>query len=216
MIYDNLTQLHNNVCDDILKARHTIRAFSHVPPSNEVIEKIVQAGLVAPFAAIPAAGRTDFRKVFIISTGSQMMADISAVVKARLPEFASELEEKYGTHPFVLSVKQACSVSFQRILGNAPYLIIALERKGLPAIASESLSYYMHNMWIRATSLKVGFRLLAIFSQLKLGNDKEFCSLLNVNKDEFAVSAGSLGYVADDYVQPQVNYPDYESNVKWF
>lgn len=127
--------------------------------------------MIAPFASFPAAGKTDFRKFFIIPANSPKMEKVEVIVMDRLPRFASKMEEKFGLVPFVQAIKRVTKEGYKtgQIISGAPYLIIACERKGIPAIASESLSYCMQTMWLKATSLKIGFRPVTFILHLKLG-----------------------------------------------
>ena len=77
--------------------------------------------------------------------------------------------------PFVEIIKQLSSSSLASLLNGALYLIIAGERAGILPIAVESLSYCMQTMWLKATSLKIGFRPVTIVENLRLGDDDEFC-----------------------------------------
>lgn len=121
-----------------------------------------------------------------------------------------------GIYLFSIKItKQVESMGIIRGLSDAPYLLIAGERKGIPDIPGESLSYCMCNMWIKATSLKIGFRLVTHIMLMKLGNDKEFCELLGIPSGEYALDACSIGYPDDSYVPSIANYPDFDSNVVW-
>jgi nitroreductase len=215
IMYENLTIEHREKFDEVLKSRHSVRAFNSIPVEKAIVDEIIKAGLIAPFAAIPAAGKTDFRKIFVISSSSDAMKKIESIVMDRLPKFVIELEKQYGLIPYVGQINQASSVPFERILNNAPYLLIAGERKGIPSNSSESLSYCMQNMWLKATSLKIGFRLLAIISQLQLNNDIEFCQLIGIQPGEFSLEGCSIGYPADSFTPQAVNYPNLDSNVIW-
>ena len=214
-MFEKITINHSQALDEILNARNTVRAFSPNPPEKEDIEKIIRAGLTAPFASFPAAGKTDFRKFFVMPSTSPMMEKVENIIDDRLPKLESQLEEDFGPIPFVQAIKQTNSIGFGQLLNNAPYLIIAGERKGIPAIASESLSYCMQTMWLKAVSLKIGFRPVTFVMHLKLGDDDEFCKLLDISSREYALDSCVLGYPADAFKPRPVNYPDFDSNVKW-
>jgi len=62
-MFEHIGVAHSQALDDILKARHTVREFSTIPPHKGYVEQIIRAGLIAPYASFPAAGKTDFRKV---------------------------------------------------------------------------------------------------------------------------------------------------------
>ncbi len=61
-MFEDITSEHSAALDVIIRARHSVRAFSSTPPSQEAIEAIIQAGLLAPFGALAVAGKPDFRK----------------------------------------------------------------------------------------------------------------------------------------------------------
>jgi len=218
-MFESITKTHSDTLDDILKARRSVRLFSNIPPDKRDIEQIIRAGLIAPFASVPAKGKTDFRKIIVIPTDSIAMKKIDTIFKDVSPKFFGEMKEKNDIASSLM--KKLESDGITQLFGNAPYLTIAAERKGkgFPATyateQSISLSYCMYNMWLKATSLKIGFRLISLFIHLKLGNNKEFCELLGIQCGEYAIDACTVGYPDDKYKLPQVNYPDYESNTTW-
>jgi len=214
-MFESIKPAHSQALDDILKARHTVREFSPTPPDKGRIEQIIRAGLTAPFASFPAAGKTDFRKFFILPSTSPMMKNIERIVNDRMPKFVAKMEKEVGLVPFVQTIKQRNFGSIASLLNGGPYLIIAGERKGVPPIAAESLSYCMQTMWLKATSLKIGFRPVTFVLHLRLGDDEEFCKLLDIPSEKYALDGCVLGYPADNYRPRQVNYPDFETNVTW-
>lgn len=214
-MFETLTSSHSDALDEILKARHTVRKFSTIIPDKEDIEQIIRAGLIAPFASFPAMGKTDFRKFFIIPSTSHMMKKVENITNNRTPKFVARMEKEAGQVPFVQTIKKTGHIAITQLLSGAPYLIIAGERKGIPPIAAESLSYCMQTMWLKATSLKIGFRPVTFILHLKLGDDREFCQLLGIPCGEYALDGCALGYPAEDYRSRHVNYPDFDSNVIW-
>jgi len=214
-MFENIGAAHSQALDDILKARHTVREFNTIPLDKECIEQIIRAGLTAPFASFPAAGKTDFRKFFILPSTSPMTKNVESIVNDRMPKFAAKMEKEIGLLPFVQIIKQISTNSIAQLSKDVPYLIIAGERKGVPPIAAESLSYCMQTMWLKATTLKIGFRPVTFVLHLRLGDDDEFCQLLGIPCGEYALDGCALGYPADNYQPRQVNYPDFETNVTW-
>lgn len=218
-MFENIRSTHSDALDDILKDRRSVRTFSPIPPDKKNVEQIIQAGLIAPFASIPAKGKTDFRKIIVIPTGSSSMDDIETIIKDVSQEHLVEIKEQNSMS--LSFMKKLESGNIAHLFGNAPYLIIAAERRGngFPLTyepeQSISLSYCMYNMWLKATSLKIGFKLVSIFVHLKLGNVVTFCDLLGIPCGEYAIDACVIGYPDDNYKLPQVTYPDYESNTKW-
>lgn len=51
-MFENITPEHSAALDVIVRARHSVRAFSPILPRKEAIEAIIQAGLLAPFGAL--------------------------------------------------------------------------------------------------------------------------------------------------------------------
>jgi len=214
-MFETIGVAHAQTLDDILKARHTVREFSTLPPRKEDVEQIIRAGLIAPYASFPAAGKTDFRKVFVLPSISLTIRSVEEIIDDRMPKFAAKMENEVGTVPFVQRIKQLRSGVLAALLNGAPYFVIAGERAGIPPIAAESLSYCMQTMWLKATSLKIGFRPVTIVAHLRLGDDDEFCQLLDIPSGEYALDSCALGYPADNYQPRQVSYPDFETNVRW-
>jgi nitroreductase len=216
-MFENITEMHRDALEDILKARRSVRALSAVPPEKVLVEKIIRAGYVAPFASIPAMGKTDFRRIAVIAAGSDAFSQIDVIVRNEFPKLLSDNKEKVdGSVTFMQDPG-----GITRLLGNAPYLIVAAERKGRgfpPTYTVEqsiSLSYCMYNMWLTAVSLKIGFKLVTTFVHLKLGNNSEFCDLMGIPCGEYAVDACAIGYPGDKFKVPNITYPDYESNTVW-
>ena len=213
-MFDKMTSIHSDALDDILKARRSVRMFGEMQPDKRDINQIIQAGLIAPFASIPAKGKTDFRKIIVIPATSSAMTKVEISIRDKMPKLFDEL----GSSPLAINKDKPFEIA-TLLFGNAPYLIIGAERKGMPstymADQSISLSYCMYNMWLKAISLKIGFKLVSAIVHLKLGNDKEFCTLLGIPIGEYALDACVIGYPTDSYKLPNVNYPEFSSNVTW-
>ncbi len=211
-MFENIRPEHSVALDVIVRARHSVRAFSSTPPSREAVEAIIQAGLLAPFGALAVAGKPDFRKVFVLRNSSAAMEAAANILKNRIAQQADELEKKVGSVPFVQNLKR---IGQQGVPGldSAPYFIILGERKGMPPIAAQSLSYCLQNMWLKATSLRIGFQLVS--ATMQMDRDPEFCRLLSIPVEEYALDGCALGYPADKYQPLPVKYPTLEESVCW-
>ncbi len=95
-MFEDITSEHSAALDVIIRARHSVRAFSSTPPSQEAIEAIIQAGLLAPFGALAVAGKPDFRKLFVMRNPSASMEAAANILKNRMAKQADELEKKVG------------------------------------------------------------------------------------------------------------------------
>lgn len=211
-MFENIGEHHSKALDDIIEARHTVRAFSSAIPGKKEIEAVIKAGLLAPFGALAVAGRPDFRKIIVIPGTSSAMAKTSDIMKKRMANFAEELEIKVGSAPFVQNLKRASQHGIPGV-GNAPYFIVIGERKGVPPVAAQSISYCLYNMWLKATSLGIGFQLVS--ATMQMDGDPEFCRLLGLPCGEYALDGCALGYPADTYQPPNVAYPVYDKSVTW-
>jgi nitroreductase len=211
-MFENIAHEHSAAFDVIVRARHSIRAFSPIPPSREDVEAIIQAGLLAPFAALAVAGKPDFRKVFVLRNSSAAMEATASILKNRIAKQADELEKKVGPVPFVLNLKRIGQQGVPGV-GSAPYFVVVGERKGMPPVAAQSLSYCLQNMWLKATSLGIGLQLVSATTQMD--SDPEFCGLLNIPVGAYALDGCALGYPADKYQPPSVEYPTLGKSVSW-
>ena len=208
-MFEKMNSNHSEALDEILVARRSVKAFNGAAPDKGDIESIIRAGLRAPFAGLPAMGKKDFRRVFVIPTDSDLMKAIGTLHFDAYKDVPAESASAHSYDPRIMDNQ----------LRNAPFLIVAAERKGMPitymADNSISLSYCMFGMWLKATTLKIGFKLVSSFIATKMGNKEEFCRLIGLPCGEYALDACVVGYPADDYSPPQVDYPEYESNVVW-
>ncbi len=211
-MFENITPEHSAALDIIVRARHSVRAFSSSSPSQEAVAAIIQAGLLAPFGALAVAGKPDFRKVFVFRNSSTAMEAAARILKNRIAKQADELEKKMGSIPFVENLKRIGQQGVPGV-GSAPYFVVVGERKGMPPIAAQSLCYCLQNMWLKATSLGIGLQLISATTQMD--SDPEFCSLLNIPVGEYALDGCALGYPADKYQPRPVKYPTLEESVSW-
>ena len=211
-MFENITPEHSAALDVIVRARHSVRAFSPIPPRKEDIEAIIQAGLLAPFGALAVAGKPDFRKVFVIRSSSSAMEAAVDILKNRMAKLADELEKKVGPVPFVQNLKRIGKQGVSGV-GNAPYFVVVGERKGMPPIAAQSLSYCLDNMWLKATSLGIGLQLVS--ATMQMDSDPDFCRLLGIPYGEYALDGCALGYPSDNYQPPSIEYPTLAKSVSW-
>jgi nitroreductase len=213
-MYEKMDHSHSLALDEVMRARHSVRAFSPTPLKKEDVDQIIRSGLIAPFASIAVVGQSDFRRFYAVPSGSPLQGKIKDLIVAKFPKYVDDIEKTAGPVPFVKMLRGGG----QRMaagLFDKPCIVIAAEKRGIPAIAPESISYSLENMWLKATSLKIGFQLLSVVSGMKLGNDPEFCGLLGITPGEYYLDCCALGYPAEGYKPAPVKYPEFESSVKW-
>ncbi len=211
-MFDEITPEHSDALDVVIRSRRSVRAFSSIPLGREAVEAIIEAGLLAPFAALAVAGTPDFRKVFVMRNSSKAMKSASDMLKQRMACVAAELEEKFGLAPFVLALQQMSERGVPG-LAHAPYYIVVGERKGLPPVAAQSLCYCLETMWLKATSLGIGLQLVS--ATMQMGDDPAFCALLGIPAGDYALDGCLLGYPSPDYEPPEVQYPSADASVIW-
>jgi nitroreductase len=76
-------------------------------------------------------------------------------------------------------------------VGNAPYLIIIAEKKGYPPVEQESLAHCLENMWLKATTLGLGFQLVSMVSQMNF--DYNFLKIIGIDGD-WVLNGCAIGY----------------------
>ena len=211
-MFENITHQHSAALDEIVRARHSVRVFSSSSPSREDVEAIIQAGLLAPFGAFAAAGKSDFRKVFILRNSTAEMDTAASIIKNRIANKANELEKKVGSVPFVNNLKRIGQKGVPGV-GSAPYYVVIGERKGMPPVAALSLCYCIENMWLKATTLGIGLQLVS--ATMQMDSDPEFCRLLNIPIGEYALDGCALGFPVDEYQPRSVKYPTLKESISW-
>ena len=188
----------NKFIDQVIESRRSIRKFKSEAPSRELIEQILQAGLLAPYAAA-GVSREDFRRFIVIPRESNATAQVAAILKRKAESWSKQLEAQMQTDEFV---KQHARIFLERLkqtaqygmpnIGKAPYYIIVAEQRGIPPAEHLSLAHCLQNMWLKAAALGLGMQLLSITQQLD--TDKEFCDLIKIPMGEFALDGCLIGY----------------------
>jgi nitroreductase len=202
----------NKMLDAIMEARRSIRSFKSEIPPKELVEQVIHAGLIAPFSGLAASG-TDYRRFVVIPRDSQITPHIVEILKRRITVLYEQFEKRMKEDPFLQQHGQAFArtLEMQRWhgasgVGSAPYYIVVAERKGVPAVEHRSLAHCLQNMWLKATALGLGFRLLSVTAQME--EDGDFLVLLDVPYGEFALDGCLIGYPAitpTPVKRPQVN-----------
>jgi nitroreductase len=68
-------------------------------------------------------------------------------------------------------------------------------------------------MWLKATSLGIGLQLVS--AMMQMDSDPDFCRLLSIPCGDYALDGCALGYPADNYQPPSVEYPTLAQSVSW-
>jgi nitroreductase len=193
-------QERNQVLDEVIAARRSIRSFKQDAPSREMIETILQAGLLAPFAGLAVGSSMDYRRFVVIPRDSEASARAAEISKRQMSLMSDRLRQKMQQGPAFEQQGKAFAKRLEMMaehglpIGNAPYYIVVAERKGIPPAESQSLAHCLQNMWLKATALGLGFQLISATAEMS-GN-KDFCELLGIPFGEFGLNGCLIGYAA--------------------
>jgi nitroreductase len=199
----------NKILDEIIINRRTIREFKPDIPPKELIEAILEAGLQAPFAAIAVIGEKRFRRFFILKEG-ESMDRFAEIAQKRVRTLSDNLQtnKTLKAGAFLKVLKDIADNGFNL---RPPYLIIVAEKEGFPPVAQQSLAHCLENMWLKATALGLGFRLISLISELS--KDPELCQFVGIRPGEYALNGCAIGYA--ETVPPKVERPLLNEVTAW-
>ena len=188
----------NKIIDQVIESRRSIRKFKLEAPPKELIEQVLQAGLLAPYSGVGVT-REDFRRFIVIPRESKATAQVAAIFKRTAESSRKQLEAQMKrdqftkTHagPFLARLKIMGEQGIPN-MGKAPYYVVVAEQRGIPRVEQQSLAHCLQNMWLKASALGLGLQILSITAQLD--NDKEFCDLIKIPIGEFALDGCLIGY----------------------
>ncbi len=148
----------NKVIDQVIASRRSIRKFKQEAPARELIVQILQAGLLAPYAAA-SVSREDFRRFIVIPRESKATNQVATILKRKAQFWSKQMETqmqhdeftKRRAGPFLERLKMIGEHGVPNI-GKAPYFIIVAEQRGIPPVEHLSLAHCLQNMWLKATA----------------------------------------------------------------
>ena len=202
--------------DEVLESRRSIRSFKPEIPSKEIVKEILRAGILAPYASM--ASDKDFRRFVVVSRDSPITPKIAVLVRMRAAAVYQRINDEMQRNAELKEkaqrfAKRLDTVSKEGIpaIGTAPYFVVVAERRGFPPVAQQSLAHCLQNMWLKATSMGLGFQLISITAEL--AHDKDFCDLLGIPFGEFELNGCALGYPA---VEPaSAARPEVDEVTQW-
>jgi len=181
--------------DEILTQRQSTRVFSDEVPPKELIEAIVEAGRLAPYAGIVQRERESFRRFFVISRENPIMEPLMALVeKGRLEIVeAAHAEAMELRYPGMMMVLDMLYRKPADDMAASPWLIVIAEQGGIPQREQVCLGHVMENMWLKATELGLGAKPSSGVADIK--DKAAFKKLLDIHDEEdYAFDALSVGY----------------------
>ena len=208
----------NKIFDEIIQTRRSTRFFKDEFPSKKNIEDILDAGMLAPYAAQTVGDNKDFRRFFVFKNGSKNMEIARDLMHKKAEEGLDHFKKMVAEKPFLKAKVQPFMEKLQMIVdkgvlgvGTAPYFVIVAEIRGVPPVEMESIAHCLENMWLKATELELGFGLVSLTSQM--AEDDEFLKLLDIPKGKYALNGCAIGYPAKKL--PTTPRPDTKMSTKW-
>ena len=210
----------NFFLDQILAERRSYRMFTPDVPPVDAIDRILYAGLLAPYAAAAVGSSTDyFRRFFVLKNDSEslkaslplVMVEVETMERTLLKAMEENPELKRGAVSFLQRLSAIRKMGKVPGIGTAPYYIVVAERKGFPPVELQSLAHCLENMWLKATALSLGFQIVSITS--RLSSVPEFCDILGIRPNEWELMGCAIGYPSDE-LPPSVR-PPVEDVTSW-
>jgi len=173
--------------EDVIRSRKSIRTYSKEFPNEEVVKKIVQSAIYAPYSRATGLPYQEIRRIFILSQNTEKieiarelllseMRKISVKVN-RLLFFFPFLRKRMGFFANKIAIQSKTGIPS---LNDAAYYVIIAEKKGFPLMAKQSIAYAMENIWLSSTDAGLGFQLITETGILS--NNKQFRDLLGLPK----------------------------------
>lgn len=177
---------------DVIRDRRSIRKYTDQPVSDELLEKIIEAGLWAP------SNKNRQPWHFVVLRSPEAIERYQEIVHKTRQQFREELEERFPNRTFVVEE----SLSFMETLGGAKTVVLAFLDKEYGEddqfASAQSTSAAVTNMTLAAWSL--GIASCWMYNPKKVEGEI---------RAEFAPEAGtfvcalSLGYAAQQGRAPK-------------
>ncbi|MCC8153542.1 MAG: nitroreductase family protein [Tannerellaceae bacterium] len=127
--------------EQAIKSRKSTRSFSGEIPSTDMIMKIVESGVYAPYGGATGIPLTEIRKIFILRQNTAEMTQATEIIHQQIRKNSKRIHTLITILPFM---KKKMGVFANRLKGfsqsgipslkNAPYLIIIAEKKDSPLL----------------------------------------------------------------------------------
>jgi len=215
---DNSTNNNCKELDKVITSRRSIRVFKDDIPSRESVEEILEAGMLAPYAAQAVGPNEIFRRFFVFEKGTDSMVTAENIMRKKAEEGLNHFKGVIEDQPFIKPRVEPFMKKLQMFVdngvlgvGTAPYFIVVAELRGIPPVEQESIAHCMENMWLKATCLELGFHLVSLTSQMS--DSDEFLKLLNLPRGQYGLNGCAIGYPAQEI--PAMSRPDTKMVTKW-
>lgn len=215
MVEYNFTEEYNDILDEIIESRRSIRSFkSEIPPENS-IKEIIRAGMLAPYAALLVGSNQDFRRFFVIKKG-ETRNKIASIMQNQVKNVYNGIKVKAEKNPEIkvqvlLETLKSRAENGIPNMEDAPYFIVVAETKGSLSVEMQSIAHCLENMWLKSTALGLGFELISATEQI--AENEEFCKLLGIPPKTYGINGCLIGYPTR-IPQPSP-HPDPEKSTTW-
>jgi nitroreductase len=197
VLTDSQQNFRIDALEEIIRTRRSCRNFAGQVP-NEVLQKIVESAVYAPFAAGAGIPLKEGRRIFIFRQGTEAMEQARQIIEAQLRNGAFKIGLAVRLFPFLRKKMQffadrISTTAAQGIPGltEGSFYIVAAEKKGFPPLANQTLAHVMENMWLTATAHGVGLQILSVTNGL--AKNKPFMRLLDLPSGQWALNGCIVG-----------------------
>ena len=207
----------SKILESIINTRRTVRRFTVQAPSRDLVERVIHAGLQAPYSGL-GISRPDFRRVVVIPRESPVMTQATMLLRQGIQASCASLEQSMKTDPEMkvrgqayLNVLTMSGKQEIPILAKAPFYLVVAEEKAIPHVEHCSIAHCMQNMWLEATALGLGFQLVT--ATQSMSENSVFAQLLGLPPNVYVLDGCLLGYAAE--APAPVQRPDPRKVVTW-
>jgi nitroreductase len=194
-----INQNVNEVFDEIIRKRRSVRAFKSIIPSKEIIKEIIKAGAYAPYAALAVSDISMYRRFFVFTKNHGYLERINTYIKETAKSNLEKVKEEIKKEPDMKEeaesyIRRLESFAMNGFIGIAevPCLIIVAEKRGLPSVERQSLAHVLENMWLKTTAMDLGMHLFSLVENLS--SNEEFSKLLKLEHGEYTYTGCVVGY----------------------
>ncbi|MCE5214569.1 MAG: nitroreductase family protein [Methanobacterium sp.] len=179
---------------------------------------IIEAGMLAPYAAAAVGANKDFRRFFVFRRDTKCIKTLARLMENKAAEGVQHFEGIIKEKPFMKPkfqpfINRLKMINDKGVPGvtTAPYFIIVAELRGIPPSEQESLAHVLENMWLKTIALNLGFQLISLTSQM--AENEELMELLKLPVGKFALNGCAIGY-PEQTPQPTPR-PNTQKATKW-
>ncbi|MDR2038317.1 MAG: nitroreductase family protein [Bacteroidales bacterium] len=189
----------SEVLRQIIRERKSTRSFSSEIPPPEMLDRIIESCIYAPYGGATGIHLEEIRKIFVFTQGTESMTEAKELMLAQIRRNARKLGRLVKLLPFTKKkfgafVNRLNGMSKNGIpsLNESPHFIVVAEKKGFPPVEKQSVAHAMENMWLTATAEGLGFQLISATGNMS--DNLNFLKLLGLEEDKYHLEGCVIGY----------------------